>query len=80
MSPTSPASESSSYQGSMPGSGRSEQDSYTTHSERSFADKQDQRKYYTAAINDPPPGRGANRDDLEEALLRTGYFLPEYKH
>ena len=81
VSPTSPASESSSYQGSMPGSGRSEQDSYTTHSERSFAaQKQDQqRKYFhSTAISDPV--RGANRDDLEEALLRTGYFLPEYKH
>ena len=52
----SPASESS-YQGSVPGSGRSEQDSFTTQSERSY-----------------------HRTELEEALLRTGYFLPEYKH
>jgi len=79
VSPASPVSESSSYQGSMPGSGRSEQDSYTTHSERSFADKQDQRKYFSGSVNQAP-GRGANRNDLEEALLRSGYFLPEYKH
>jgi len=79
VSPASPVSESSSYQGSMPGSGRSEQDSYTTHSERSFADKQDPRKYFSGSVNQAP-GRGANRNDLEEALLRSGYFLPEYKH
>ena len=60
----SPASESSSYQGSIPGSGRSEPESYTTHSERSY----------------PGPARTNNRTELEEALLRTGYFLPEYKH
>merc|ERR1719295_249840 len=36
LSPASPPSETSSYQASIPGSGRSEQDSYTTHSERSY--------------------------------------------
>ena len=66
VSPTSPASESSSYQGSIPGSARSEQDSYTSRSERSYHGGADQRKY--------------SRTELEEALLRTGYFLPEYKH
>ena len=64
VSPTSPASESSSYQGSIPGSGRSEPESYTTHSEPSYQG----------------PARTNNRTELEEALLRTGYFLPEYKH
>jgi len=95
----SPASESSSYQGSIPGSGRSEQDSYTTQSERSFTDnrdnrtagdrqKTDPRKYFTDGGGPGPSGgrvqgRNTARDDLEEALLRTGlsgYFLPEYKH
>ena len=92
----SPASESSSYQGSIPGSGRSEQDSYTTQSERSFTDrdrttggqKTDPRKYFTDGGGGGPSqgrvqGRNTARDDLEEALLRTGlsgYFLPEYKH
>ena len=77
VSPTSPASESSSYQGSIPGSGRSEPDSYTTQSERSYHGP-DQRKYLTAgpALS----ARTNNRTELEEALLRTGYFLPEYKH
>ena len=69
VSPTSPASESSSYQGSIPGSGRSEPDSYTTHSERSYHGP-------GATLS----SRTNNRTELEEALLRTGYFLPEYKH
>jgi len=87
VSPASPASESSSYQGSIPGSGRSEQDSYTTHSERSeirsYHGKQ-QPKYFSEGANSRDRGRStSNREELEEALLRTGlsgYFMPEYKH
>lgn len=78
VSPTSPASESSSYQGSIPGSGRSEQDSYTTHSERSYNGNKEQRKYFGTGLSEG--SRNSTREDLEEALLRTGYFLPEYKH
>ena len=82
VSPTSAASESSSYQASMPGSGRSEQDSFTTHSgrsERSYgpglasAESESRHKYREPG---PRPGDA----ELSEALLRTGYFLPEYKH
>ena len=82
VSPTSAASESSSYQASMPGSGRSEQDSFTTHSgrsERSYgpglasAESESRHKYREPV---PRPGDA----ELSEALLRTGYFLPEYKH
>lgn len=94
VSPQSPASESSSYQASMPGSGRSEQDSYTTHSERSYhgghaaaaakeAAAADRRQKYFSEGGHQGRGHGgpAGRDaELEEALLRTGYFLPEYKH
>jgi hypothetical protein len=79
VSPTSPASESSSYQGSIPGSGRSEQDSYTTHSERSYTGSKEQRKYF-AGSGLSEGARNSTREELEEALLRTGYFLPEYKH
>ena len=82
VSPTSPASESSSYQASIPGSGRSEPDSYTTQSERSYPGP-DQRKYLSSSHGQPShgqPSRTNNRTELEEALLRTGYFLPEYKH
>ena len=45
---------------------RSEQDSYTTHSERSFGrDKDQQRKYFPSGQN---------------AAHMEGYFMPEYKH
>ena len=83
VSPASP-SESSSYQGSIPGSGRSEQDSYTTQSERSYhGHVKDQRKYFSEGASGPNRAGASKRDDLEEALLRTGlsgYFMPEYKH
>ena len=49
---------------------RSEQDSYTTHSERSFSRDKEQRKYFSSGQNNP---------DVEE-LIRAGYFMPEYKH
>ena len=49
---------------------RSEQDSYTTHSERSFNKEQQQRKYFSSGQENP---------DVEE-LIRAGYFMPEYKH
>ena len=92
VSPTSAASESSSYQASMPGSGRSEQhsDSFTTHSgrsERSYgpgpASQPDpeSRPVYTEYRGGEPGHRPRPGDaELSEALLRTGYFLPEYKH
>jgi len=79
VSPTSPASESSSYQAS----GRSEQDSYTTHSERSYPGRahvpgqvtsDGGRKYFTS------DSERARNTELEETLLRTGYYMPEYKH
>jgi hypothetical protein len=44
---------------------RSEQDSYTTHSERSFGRDKEQRKYFPS---------GPNSAHME------GYFMPEYKH
>lgn len=82
LSPASPASETSSYQASMPGSARSEPDSYTTHSERSYPGPQQpkDRKYFSSGLPPESPGRPSTRAELEEALLRTGYFLPEYKH
>ena len=91
VSPTSAASESSSYQASMPGSGRSEQpsDSFTTHSgrsERSYGpasqpDPESRQKYTEYRGGEPGVQRPRPGDaELSEALLRTGYFLPEYKH
>ena len=79
VSPQSPASESSSYQGSIPGSGRSEPDSYThTESEQSYNGNKEQRKYFTSGLSEG--ARKSGSEELEEALLRTGYFMPEYKH
>ena len=87
VSPTSAASESSSYQASMPGSGRSEQDSFTTsgRSERSYdrpglasQDTEPRQKYF--GVGEPGPRPRPGDAELTEALLRTGYFLPEYKH
>jgi hypothetical protein len=51
---------------------RSEQDSYTTQSERSFnrEGKEEPRKYFNSAQSNP---------DVED-LIRAGYFMPEYKH
>ena len=83
LSPTSPASETSSYQASIPGSGRSEPDSYTTHSERSYqggGGLKERSKYFPQGLAQESPARPSTRQELEEALLRTGYFLPEYKH
>jgi len=86
LSPASPPSETSSYQASIPGSGRSEPDSYTTHSERSYPGPHGngghakERKYFGSGLPPESPGRPSTRAELEEALLRTGYFLPEYKH
>lgn len=82
-SPQSPASESSSYQGSIPGSGRSEQDSYThTESEQSYNGNKEPRKYFTSGRGAEHKQQGGNSgsEELEDALLRTGYFMPEYKH
>jgi hypothetical protein len=45
---------------------RSEQDSYTTHSERSFGRDKETRQYF------PPSGQNAPHME--------GYFMPEYKH
>ena len=35
---------------------------------------------YVTGLPPESPGRPSTRAELEEALLRTGYFLPEYKH
>ena len=65
LSPQSPPSDESSYQGSIPGSGPSD-------------------RSYNGGGNIFPPGSGLSEDsrtdDLDDALIGPGFYMPEYKH
>ena len=69
------ASPAASESDSLPGS-----DSYThTESEQSYSGgKERPGKFFSSGLTSG--SRNSGSEELEEALLRTGFFMPEYKH
>lgn len=87
LSPQSPPSDESSYQGSIPGSAAPSDRSYTgggaggSGGSGAPGATGGANLYQPSGLSsDSRESRSATGEDLEEALLRPGYYLPEYKH